>query len=154
MIYFAYDADMNPAQIAERCPGYRTLGVARLTDHRLTFPRFSRTWGCAAASITPSRNDTVFGVLYQVPEEDVLALNYQHGYDPDGPRELNRDELRAVTVLKVGGSEPVAAVTYVAVPDGTGALPSAAYMNAIIDGARTHGLPRAYLVVLNAVRTG
>jgi hypothetical protein len=154
MIYFAYGTDMNPGQMAERCPGHRSIGVARLPGHRLCFPRFSRTWRCASASIAPSRNDVVFGALYEVPADEVAVLNYQQGYDPDGPPELNRHELREFTVLRMGGSEPVAAMTYVAVPDGTSALPSAAYMNIIIDGARYHGLPRAYLVVLKAVRTG
>jgi hypothetical protein len=153
MIYFAYGTDINPAQMAERCPGHRSLGVVRLPEYRLWFPRFSRTWNCASASITPSPNDTVFGVLYDVPPIEVATLHYQFGYDPEGRAEFNRHELHEVTVLRVGGSEPVKAMTYVAVPDGTKALPSAAYIDAIIDGARYHGLPRAYLVVLKAIRT-
>ena len=154
MIYFAYGANMNPGQMGERSPGHRTIGVARLPGHRLHFPRFSRTWGCASASIAPSPNDVVFGVLYDVPLDDVAILHYHKGYDPDGPPELNRHTLREVTVLRMGGSEPVKAITFVAVPDKTTALPSQAYMNAIIDGARYNGLPRAYIVVLKSVKTG
>lgn len=153
MIYFAYDSDMNPGQMAERCPGHRSIGVARLPDHRLCFPRFSRTWGCASASIETSPGDVVFGALYQLPADEIPVLHYQKGYDPDGQPDLNRHEFRAITVLRMGGSEPVPAMTHVAVADGTDALPSAAYMNIIMDGARYHGLPRAYLVVLKAVRT-
>jgi hypothetical protein len=44
-------------------------------------------------------------------------------------------------------------MTYFAVPDGTTARPSAAYLQAIIDGAEYHGLPLAYLAALQAVRT-
>ena len=154
MIYFAYGADMNPGRMAEICPGYHSLGVARLPDHRLIFPRFSRTWGCASASLAPRPGETVFGALYEVPADDLYALHSQHGFDPEGPPEFNDQEFRELTVLRVGGSEPVSAKTYVAVPDGTVALPSATYMNLIIDGARYHNLPRAYLVVLRAVPTG
>jgi hypothetical protein len=153
MIYFAYGTDMNPAQMAERSPGHRTMGVARLRGHRLIFPRFSRTWGCASASIEPSPNDAVFGVLYDVPHDDIPILHHHQGYDPDGPLELNRHTLREVNVLRMGGSEPVKAITYVATPDAPDALPSKAYMNTVIDGARYHGLPRAYLVLLQAVKT-
>jgi hypothetical protein len=153
MIYFAYGANMNPAQMTERSPGHRTIGVARLMDHRLHFPSFSPTWRCASASITPSAGDAVFGVLYEVPLNDVPILHHQAGYNPDGAPEANRHMVREVTVLRVRGSEPVKAITYVAVPDGTTALPSRAYMDAVMDGARYHGLPRAYLVVLNAIRT-
>jgi AIG2-like family len=153
MIYFAYGADMNPGRMAEICPGYHALGVARLPDHRLSFSRFSRTWGCASASLAPRRGETVFGVLYNVPDEESYVLHSQHGFDPDGAPEFNDQEFRNVTVLRVGGSEPVTAGTYIAVPDGTTALPSATYMNLLIDGARYHNLPRAYLVVLRAVPT-
>jgi len=59
-----------------------------------------------------------------------------------------------VTVLRLGGSEAVKAMTYFAVPDGTAALPSAAYLQSIIDGAEYHGLPKACIAALEAVRTG
>ena len=153
MIYFAYGSDMNPGEMAERCPGHRSIGVARLPDHRLCFPRFSRSRGSASASIEPSSGDVVFGALYDLPADEVPVRHYQHGYDPDGPADLNRHDFRQITVRRQGGSEPVKAMTYVAIPDGTAALPSAAYMNAIMDGARYHGLPRAYMVVLQAVKT-
>ena len=153
MIYFAYGSNLNPAQMAERCPGHRSVGTARLPNHRLCFPRYSRTWQCASASITPSPGDVVFGALYEVPADEIPVLHYQEGYDAHGPAEFNRHDFRPITVLRMGGSEPVAAMTYVAVPDGTAALPSAAYLNAVIDGARYHALPRAYLVVLRAVKT-
>jgi hypothetical protein len=82
------------------------------------------------------------------------VLNYHEGYDPQGPVANNRRILREVTVLHVGGSEPVKVMAYFAVPDGTTALPSAAYMAAIIDGALYHGLPKAYVAALESVRTG
>jgi len=153
MIYFAYGANMNPAQMGERSPGHRTIGVARLPSHRLHFPSFSPNWGCASASIAPSERDTVFGVLYDVPLDDVAVLHHQAGYDPQGRPALNRHNVREVTVLRMGGSAPTKAITYVAVPDRTTALPSEAYMNALIDGARYHGLPRAYIVLLKSVKT-
>ncbi len=153
MIYFAYGSNLNPTQMAERCPGYRSLGVARLADHRLCFPRFSRSWRCATAGFETSPGDVLWGALYEVPEEDLTVLHYHEGYDPYAPAELNRHDFRPVTVLRLPGSEPVEAMTYVAVPDGTDALPSRAYVDAIIDGARYHRLPRTWLVVLNAIRT-
>ena len=67
MIYFAYGSNLNPTQMAERCPGHRSLGVARLPDHRLCFPRYSRTWRCASAGFEASPGDVVWGALYEVP---------------------------------------------------------------------------------------
>lgn len=153
MILFAYGSNMNPGLMADRCPEARTLGVARLVDHRLWFPRFSRARNCATASIEPHAGSAVWGALYEIPANDIPVLNYHEGFDPQGPVSANRRILRDVTVLRLGGSEPVKAQSYVAVPDGTTALPSQAYMQAIIDGALHHGLPRAYVAALQNVRT-
>lgn len=156
MIYFAYGSNMNPGQMAERCPGHRSLGAARLPDHRLCFPRFSRTWGCASASFTPSHGDVLFGALYEVPDNEILVLHHLEGCDPDSPPETNRHNFQEIAVRQLAGargSVSVMAMTYVAVPDETEALPSATYLNAIIDGARYHNLPRAYIAVLAAVKT-
>jgi hypothetical protein len=153
VIYFAYGSNLNPGQMAERCPGYRSLGVARLPGHRLCFPRYSRSRRCASAGFEPSPGDVLWGALYEIPPDDLPILHYQEGYDPDGPAHLNRHDFREVTVLRLGGSEPVKAMTYAAIPDGTTELPSRAYLDTIIDGAMYHGLPRTWLVVLEAIRT-
>jgi hypothetical protein len=153
MIYFAYGADLSPGQFGARAPGYRSLGVGRLSGYRLTFPRYSPVWRGALASIAESPNDAVFGALYEVLPDDVPVLHHDKGYDPDGPRELNEHLFREVSVRRIASAETLSAWTYVAVPDDTTALPSTAYVNAMLDGARYHKLPRAYLVVLQATKT-
>lgn len=153
MILFAYGANMNPGLMADRCPEFRTIGVARVMDYRLCFPRFSRERGCATASIEPSPGAAVWGVLYEIPPGDIPVLHYHEGYDPAGPVARNERILRDVTVLRLGGSETVQASAYFAVPDGTSTLPSPAYLQLIIDGANFHGLPRAAVAALEAVRS-
>jgi AIG2-like family len=154
MILFAYGANMNPGLMAARCPEFRTIGVARLMDYRLCFPRYSRDRNCATASIEPSAGSAVWGVLYEILPSDIPVLNYHEGYDPAAPLAHNERILREVTVLRFGGSEAVKAEAYFAVPDGTAALPSAAYLQSIIDGANFHGLPKACIAALEGVRTG
>ena len=153
MIYFAYGSNMNPGQMAERCPEARTIGVARLIDYCLCFPRMSQARQCASAGIEPRPGNAVWGVLYDVPPGDVTVLNHHEGFDPNGRAAQNRHILREVTVLRMSGSEPVKAMTYFAVPDGTTSPPSPAYMNAVIDGALYHRLPKAYIAALERVRT-
>ena len=101
----------------------------------------------------PSASDAVFGALYDLPPDDVPILHHHKGYDPESPPELNEHVFREVTVRRLSTGEAVSAWTYIAVPDNTTAPPSAAYVNAIIDGARYHGLPRAYMLVLQGIRT-
>jgi hypothetical protein len=154
MIYFAYGSNLNPGQMTMRCPGHRTLGVARLAQHRLVFPRYSQMRRCASASVEPSPGDAVWGVIYQLAADDIPVLHYHEGYNPDLPADQNRHDLREVSVVRMDGSERIAAVTYVATADGTTELPSAEYVETIIDGARYHNLPRAYISLLQSIKTG
>jgi hypothetical protein len=154
MIYFAYGADLNPAQLSRWAPTYRSIGVGRLPGYRLTFPRYSPEWRGALASVEPSPNAAVFGALYEVPADDIPVLHHERGYDPDGPPELNEHLFREVSVRRLTPGDTLSAWTYIAVPDKTAAaMPSPAYLNAMLDGARYHRLPRAYVVVLQATKT-
>jgi len=153
MIYFAYGPDLNPGQMMQRSPGHRSLGIARLENYWFAFPRFSPSDRSATISIVESPGSVVWGALYEVPEEDVPILNHVHGCDPDGPPGINDHVAREVNVQRLGHVQPLVASTYVAVPDERKALPSEAYMTLILDGARYHGLPKAYLAALQAVRT-
>ena len=153
MIYFAYRSDLSPAEMTARCPGYRSVGVGRLPDHRLVFRRFSRINRGATAGFEPHAGEVVWGALYEIPSDELPILHQQEGYAPDGPASLNEAEFRQVTVLRLGGSEAVPAVTYVPVPDGTAVPPSRGYVDLTIQGATFHGLPKAWLVVLQSVRT-
>lgn len=153
MIYFAYGSNLNPSQMFERCPLHRTIGIARLPGHTLVFPRFSPVRRCATAGIAVHQQSTVWGVLYQLAEEDVPILHFHEGYDPYGPAENNRHDLREIEVVRTGASAPQTALTYVAIPDGTTERPSRAYVDLILDGARYHNLPRAWLSFLESVPT-
>jgi hypothetical protein len=66
---------------------------------------------------------------------------------------MNEHVGREFNVQPVGHTQPLVASTYIAVPDEKKALPSEAYMTLILDGARYHGLPKAYLAALQAVKT-
>ncbi len=153
MIYFAYGSNLNPGQMVERCPAHRTVGIARLPGHRLGFQRFSPARSCATAGIESHATESVWGVLYRLQADDIPTLHYFEGYDPDGPANDNRHLLVEVAVVRPGSASQQAAMTYFAVPDGTKSLPSRHYMDTIIDGARYHGLPRAWVGFLEAVAT-
>jgi len=154
MIYFAYGADLNPARMVQNIPEHKTIGPARLRDWGIVFPRFSATEGSATMSIVRQPGDVVWGALYEVPDWDLPILDSIFGYDPDGPESVNEHIRRDVEVERHGRPQPVVAETYVAVPDNRRAPPTAAYMMLVCDGARYHGLPRAYIGALQAVRTG
>lgn len=154
MIYFAYGADLNPSRMAQNVPGHKSLGVARLKDWWIAFPRYSPTEGSAIIGLVGQPGAVVWGALYEVPDSDVPILDSIFGFDPDGPPRLNEYIRRDVEVERYGRAYHVVANTYVCVPDNDISQPTAAYMALLLDGARYHGLPRAYIGALHAVRTG
>jgi hypothetical protein len=154
MIYFAYGADLNPSRMMQNSPGHKSIGVARLRDWSIAFPRYSSTERSAIISIVRQPGESVWGALYDVPDRDLPILDSIFGFDPDGPPSLNEYVRRDVEVERLGRPHPDVVHTYVAVPDSQEASPTAEYMMRIFDGARYHGLPRAYLGALQAVRKG
>lgn len=153
MIHFAYGIDLNPAWMARHSPGHRTLGIARLVDHRIAFPHYSANERSASISIAVKLGDVVWGALYDVPGDDIPVLDHVFEFAPDGPPHLNAYTRKTVSLQRPGGMQPIEASTYVAATQDNSAPPTDKYMMAVIDGARYHGLPRAYVGALQAVRT-
>jgi len=153
VIYFAYGSNLHPGQMFERCPGHQTLGIGRLPGHRLGFPRFSPVRRCATAGIEPHPVESVWGVLYRLSDDDLPVLHYHEGYDPHGAPENNRHTVTEIAVVRPGAAVAQTAMTYVAVADGTDQMPSRDYVDTILDGARYHQLPRAWLLFLERVVT-
>ena len=153
MILFAYGSNTNAGVMAERCPGAETIGAARLMDYRLCFPRFSRAHQCALAGIEPSPGHAVWGVLMSIPQSEVDILNYHEGFDPAGPIARNERILREVAVHRASVAEPVTAMAYFTIPDGTAGRPSPEYLQQIMDGATYHGLPKTWIAALERLAT-
>lgn len=148
MIYFAYGSNLDPEQMAMRCPGHRVIGKAMLADHRLCFPRHSPVRGCGVASVQQNTGTVVWGVLYELDDRDLAVLDRMEGYDPSD--KTGSRYIRTTISVMAEGDHDVAAQAYFAVADDSGALPSSAYMRHILDGARHHGFPADYLVMLEA----
>lgn len=75
MRYFAYGANMHPRQMAKGSPAARVLGPGLVEGFRLTFSVYSDRWKGGAANIMPDEGGRVWGVVWDVPEEDVAKLD-------------------------------------------------------------------------------
>lgn len=153
MNYFAYGSNLDQVQMAQRCPGVKLIGPAQLTGHRICFPRRSPVRGCAVASVESHADSIVWGVIYELDDEDVSRLDAREGYDPVNPSAINR-YLRIDVSVQHPPKTTTKAMTYVAVPDDTNGRPSAEYMKHIIGGAVAHGFPDDYVQMLMAIETG
>lgn len=128
--------------MAERCPGSRALGAARLDGWRLTFTRDSPAWGGGVGHIEHDPGDHVWGVLWDVTAEDLETLDRYEGVAVGA---YVRD---AVSVSH--GDEIVSAIVYIALPRGYKA-PSNKYVSALVRGASAFDLPDAYVDRLRAL---
>ncbi len=157
MIYFAYGSNMDPAQMSTRCIGAKARGVGLLADHRLCFPRWSDRRLHAVASVEVSAGAQVWGVLFDMTQDDWSALHYFEGHFGPG-HARNGYEVRevAVRIETASAPEEIAAHTYVANPHPLRpdpGLTSARYLKQLIDGALAHGLPGDYVAMLKKVPT-
>jgi hypothetical protein len=154
MIYFAFGSNMDPAQMKARCPSRKVLGRAVLPDHSLCFPRRSPIRNCGTAGLAPAAGQGVWGVLYDLSEEDLPRLHQAEGYAPGRSAGDNRHDFLEIEVRgEAPDGEKVPAFIYRARPDGSGAGPSADYMKHLIEGAEDHALPESYIRLLRSVET-
>lgn len=123
--------------LEERCPGSKFIGLAILDEYCLIYDGFSMEWGGAVANIVSSRQDEVWGGLFEITEEDLAKLDTHEGY----PKYYNRS---LFNVLRPGKKEKIQAWAYYRQEHPTG-IPSRRYLEAVIRGARDCRLPEDYI---------
>jgi hypothetical protein len=138
-LYAAYGSNMDPAQMAERCPHSPQAGTGWLDGWRLTFGGEDIGWEGALATVVEEQDARVFVVLYEVPETDEQALDRW-----DGATLGYYSKLR-VRVTTLEGD--VLAWLYV-LNDYEGGLPAARYVGIMADAAEAAGAPADYVAGL------
>lgn len=140
-LVFAYGSNMQPRQMAERCPGATPVGAATLSHHRLDFVGWSSVWKGGVATVTP-RFETetvppkaadvfaVEGVLWRLAAGGLDRLD---GYEAH-PTVYRRE----IACVSVAGGSVLAWLYRHQRP--TLCEPSKAYVNALTAGAREFGL--------------
>jgi gamma-glutamylcyclotransferase len=132
-VYFAYGANMDVQHMQGRVPGARALGPGRLDGFRLAFSVYSTEWEGGAANLELDQDAHVWGVLWEVPDDQLQGLDAYQGH----PTFFRRED---VSVQGPGG--PVIAWTYrVAHQERAYVRPTDAYLNRLRSAVRVHGLP-------------
>ncbi|MFQ5847220.1 MAG: gamma-glutamylcyclotransferase family protein [Candidatus Methylomirabilales bacterium] len=145
MLYFAYGANMERFWFKKRCPGAKFVSTAALRDYDITFVGRSPMWGSGTADLKPTPGGVVEGVLWEVGEQDLKALDRYEGVPKDYIR-------KTVTVESKGKNSVQASVYFVAQP-GSYRPPSRRYMRLLLQGAEEHGLSDEYVMRLEAIKT-
>jgi hypothetical protein len=78
--YFAYGSNMDKDQMKDRCPDSKEVGIGIIPNYRIDFTRKSISRNCGVADIVKSEDGPVWGVIYEVSEEDFKKLDKHEGY--------------------------------------------------------------------------
>jgi len=138
-LYAAYGSNMNPAQMADRCPHSPRRSTGWLEGWRLTFGGEDIGWEGALATVVEDADERVFVVLYELSDSDEQALDRWDGATIGYYRKFR------VRVATLDGE--VVAWLYV-LNDYEGGLPSARYLGIVADAAETAGAPADYVTWL------
>ena len=144
MKYFAYGSNMSSEELRDWCPSAEFAAIARLPNYRLDFTRHSRRRRGGVADVAPSSGDEVWGVVYDIPSDELAALDRKEGVAKDAYRRLH------VYVTEPSGQR-VRALTYTVVHKVPAELPSERYLDLILKGAREWKLPAEYVRKLEQI---
>lgn len=134
MLYAAYGSNLDPQQMAARCPHSPLRGTGWLSGWRLTFG--GEGWDGALPTLVEDESSQVFVALYDVTEADEAALDEWECADSGLYRKIR------VRVATLDG-EPAGWV-YV-LNDFEGGTPSARTLGILADAAEAAGAPADYV---------
>jgi len=145
MLYFAYGSNMSTRRLLARLPDAITLGVARLSQHKLCFHKKNRHDGSAKCNALATDNpvDVIYGVVFDIDAQQLAALDQFEG--------LGKGYARKQVSIRLTHGATVDACTYYATDIDDDLLPLHWYRTHVLQGAREHGLPAAYIREIEAV---
>jgi len=154
MHYFAFGADLDPVEMRSRFPEHRIVGVAALRDHRLAFTRFAPEWGGGLAGVQTHHGDSVWGIVVDLPDQDVTRLDELEGFRANDDQH-NRSDRRIVTVDLTRPDDDsvprrLRAFVYVPRPSNP-SPPSTRYLETLLRGAAAWRLPEDYVARLRGL---
>lgn len=143
--YFAYGSNMDPVQMADRCPGAEPIQVAVLHDHRLAYTYDAPGWEGGVATVIPATGEQVWGVVWALTSKHLDTLDEYEGVDIGIYR-------RELTDVFVNGDRPMDAFIYIT-NDTLTRLPNRRYIDALVRGAEHFELPAWYIELLRETPT-
>jgi len=139
VLYAAYGSNLDPGQMAQRCPHSPVRGTGWLIGWRLTFG--GDGWDGPLPTLAEEPGRQVFVALYDVTGADEASLDEWESADSGLYRKVR------VRVATLDGEQT--AWVYV-LNDFEGGIPSARNLGILADAAEAAGAPRDYVAELRA----
>jgi gamma-glutamylcyclotransferase (GGCT)/AIG2-like uncharacterized protein YtfP len=139
VLYAAYGSNLDPHQMAGRCPHSPLRSTGWLMGWRITFG--GEGWDGALPTLAEDSDSQIFVALYDVTEADESALDVWEGADQGLYQKVR------VRVATLEGEQP--AWVYV-LDDFEGGNPSARTLGLLADAAEAAGAPADYVAELRS----
>jgi gamma-glutamylcyclotransferase (GGCT)/AIG2-like uncharacterized protein YtfP len=137
--YFAYGSNMHAGQMAERAPTATVVAAGRLDGYRLEFNVYSKRWEGGAANLEPEPEAHVWGVVWEMDDKDLAALDTFSGH----PTFYRREQ---VDVHTPSGVETC--FTYRVAHQSGFVRPTEPYMGVLRSAIEEQGLPEEALSIV------
>lgn len=128
---------MDLVQMGGRCPGAQVIGVARLPGHRIAFVTDETGYDGGVATIVPDDRSDVHGVLWEINDAHLSALDEWEAY----PVAYDRYP------MVVYAPDAVEALVYVA-NFASPEEPSERYLGVILRGLEANGVGAEYAALI------
>ncbi|XP_043279063.1 gamma-glutamylcyclotransferase-like [Venturia canescens] len=155
-LYFAYGSNMSEKRIHINNPSAVKCRIGKLKDFRLDFNTQSKRWHGASATIIPTEDSHVWGVIWLLDNKDMPNLDEQEGVDqkiyfpmtvevevPD----LRDRPFKCRVYQQCTNPEEFQVLSQL--PEER--RPSQVYLNTIIQGAVENELPSYYIEFLKTI---
>ncbi len=144
--YFAYGARMSSSHMLLTSPNASAVGPAYLEAFRLAFNVQDRQFGGGAANAVPDPAARLWGVLWEVDDEELSGFDSFRGEAPS--------DTHGVMVEVHGPDGPVTAKTMMLPATDGFVAPADPYLRLLHAGARAYGLPREALDAIDLAERG
>ena len=137
LLYFAYDAHMDPSRLGQVAPGAQFCFIAHLPEWRLHFPICNG--GGGLPSVKPQSGNTVWGAVFSLEDGDLSQLNAHQAKE-------GRVAKTAQAMDREGHRHPV--VVHVCESANGEYRPERTYLNLMVAGGRHWHLPAGWVASL------
>ncbi|CAK9295777.1 unnamed protein product [Gordionus sp. m RMFG-2023] len=143
LYYFAYGSNINSERLKLSITTANFVDIGYVKNYKLDFALHSKRWKGACATIVPSPNDIVWGVIWLIENEDKSKLDIQENIN-EGVYDILDIECDSKS-----GDKKYCCFAYVLKLKDECKTPSKLYKNVIINGAKEHKFPEYYIAFLN-----
>jgi gamma-glutamylcyclotransferase (GGCT)/AIG2-like uncharacterized protein YtfP len=129
----------------ERCQDFKILEVGRLEGYRLSFTHYSPTWKSGVSDVVADCNSEVWGLVYELSENDLKNLDSYESY----PNVYTRFK----TFIKAKSRIIPDVWVYTVVKKKDFISPNKDYLELIKSAAVKFGFPDIYRSYLETIKT-